>query len=59
MRGVETVFEVFHDEHDAIDSFFPDRDVSKWCVYNEVIYVKIYKPGDLPGIPPHRDSNRR
>src|ERR1035438_7627906 len=23
---LETVFEVFHDEHDAIDSFFPDRD---------------------------------
>jgi anti-anti-sigma factor len=24
---LETVFEVFHDGHDAIDSFFPDRDL--------------------------------
>lgn len=29
---LETVFEVFHDEHDAIDSFFPDRDVHPFDV---------------------------
>jgi anti-sigma B factor antagonist len=29
---LETVFEVFHDEHDAVDSFFPDRDVNRFDV---------------------------
>lgn len=29
---LETVFEVFRDEHDAIDSFFPDRAVNRFDV---------------------------
>ena len=29
---LETVFEVFHDEHDAIDSFFPDRDIHRFDI---------------------------
>jgi anti-sigma B factor antagonist len=29
---LETVFEVFHDEHEAIDSFFSDRDVNRFDV---------------------------
>jgi anti-sigma B factor antagonist len=29
---LETVFEVFHDEHDAIDSFFPDRGVHRFDI---------------------------
>ena len=29
---LETVFEVFHDEHDAMDSFFPDRDINRFDI---------------------------
>jgi anti-sigma B factor antagonist len=29
---LETVFEVFHDEHDAIDSFFPDRELHRFDI---------------------------
>jgi len=29
---LETAFEVFHDEHDAIDSFFPDRRVNRFDI---------------------------
>ena len=29
---LETVFEVFHDEHDAIDSFFPERDLHRFDI---------------------------
>ena len=29
---LETVFEVFHDEHDAIDSFFPDRNLRRFDI---------------------------
>jgi anti-sigma B factor antagonist len=29
---LETVFEVFHDEHDAIDSFFPDRNLHRFDI---------------------------
>jgi hypothetical protein len=27
-----TVFEVFHDEHDTIDSFFADRDLHRFDI---------------------------
>ncbi len=29
---LETVFQVFHDEHDAIDSFFPDRAIKPFDI---------------------------
>jgi len=29
---LETAFEVFHDEQDAIDSFFPDRDLHRFDI---------------------------
>jgi anti-sigma B factor antagonist len=29
---LETAFEVFRDEHDAIDSFFPDRDLHRFDI---------------------------
>ena len=29
---LETVFEVFHDEHDAIDSFFADRELHRFDI---------------------------
>src|ERR1017187_7284085 len=29
---LESVFEVFHDEHDAIDSFFPGRSVNRFDI---------------------------
>ena len=29
---LETEFEVFHDEQDAIDSFFPDRDINRFDI---------------------------
>jgi anti-sigma B factor antagonist len=38
---LETVFEVFHDEHDAIDSFFPDRAVKPFDVLEFVESAKL------------------
>jgi anti-sigma B factor antagonist len=44
---LETVFEVFHDEHDAIDSFFPDRDVSPFDILKFVESARL-KRGKSP-----------
>jgi anti-sigma B factor antagonist len=38
---LESVFEVFHDEQDAIDSFFPDREIKR---YDILQFVESLKP---------------
>ena len=40
---LETVFELFRDEHDAIDSFFPDRDIHRFDILEFVQSEKLDK----------------
>jgi anti-sigma B factor antagonist len=42
---LESVFEVFHDEQDAIDSFFPDRQTKR---YDILQFVESIKPDMKP-----------
>ena len=39
--GLETVFEAFEDEQDAIDSFFPDREVKRYDILEFVESLKL------------------
>ena len=39
--GLETVFEAFEDEQDAIDSFFPDREVKRFDILE---FIESQKP---------------
>jgi anti-sigma B factor antagonist len=43
---LETVFEAFEDEQDAIDSFFPDREVKRYDIleFVESLKLKSMKP---------------
>jgi anti-sigma B factor antagonist len=45
---LETVFEVFHDEHDAIDSFFPDRDLQGFDILEFVESENSKRAKSLP-----------
>ena len=45
---LETVFEVFHDEHDAIDSFFPDRDLHRFNILEFVEAENLKRAKPLP-----------
>ena len=45
---LETVVEVFKDEHDAIDSFFADRDVKRYDILHFVEVQKLRSPGLQP-----------
>ncbi len=44
---LETVFEAFEDEQDAIDSFFPDREVNRYDIlaFVEALKLKSMKRG--------------
>jgi len=37
---LESVFEVFHDQQDAIDSFFPDRQIKRYDILQFVESIK-------------------
>jgi hypothetical protein len=43
---LETVFKVFHGDHDAIDSFFPDRTVKRFDVLEFVESAKLKRARD-------------
>jgi anti-sigma B factor antagonist len=45
---LETVFEVFHDEEDAIDSFFPGRAVSRFDILEFVESENLQRVKSLP-----------
>jgi anti-sigma B factor antagonist len=41
---LETVFEVFQEEQDAISSFFPDREVKRYDILEVVESKKVNRP---------------
>jgi anti-sigma B factor antagonist len=41
---LESVFEVFRDEQDAIDSFFPDRKLNRYDILQFVESKKLTRP---------------
>ena len=47
---LETVFEAFEDEQDAIDSFFPDREVKRYDIleFVESLKLKSMEPVSAP-----------
>jgi anti-sigma B factor antagonist len=48
LTKLDTVFEVFKDEQDAVDSFFPDRAIRRYDVL-EFVHEQEKGPGpDLP-----------
>ena len=47
---LETVLEVFHDEQDAIDSFFPDRELKRYDILQFVESNKLNGPASVPVI---------
>lgn len=52
---LEAVFEVFHDEQDAIDSFFPGRATERYDVL-ELVKSNRLEPADPPGECRHMSS---
>ena len=47
---LETVLELFQDEQDAIDSFFPDREVKRFDILEFVESQKLKKLNPVPGV---------
>jgi len=45
---LETVLEVFHDEQDAIDSFFPDRKLKRYDILRFVESKNLNGPASVP-----------
>ena len=47
---LETVFEAFQDEQDAVDSFFPDREVKRYDIleFVESLKLKSMEPVSAP-----------
>jgi anti-sigma B factor antagonist len=47
---LETVFEAFQDEQDAINSFFPDRKVKRFDILEFVESLKLKSPNPVSGV---------
>ena len=45
---LETVLEIFHDEQDAIDSFFPDRKLKRYDILQFVESKRLNGPASAP-----------
>lgn len=45
---LESAFEVFHDEQDAVDSFFPDREIKRYDILQFVESLKANKANIKP-----------
>ena len=48
LKKMDTVFEVFTDEQDAVDSFFPGRAVRQ---YDVLAFVQEQEKGPAPDLP--------